>query len=360
MTWDWCFSAPARVPSARRVSPAAMPGLQSAFLRAGARGVIATLWPIEDVLAREFTADFYQRFTHGESAVQALSETQRAWLAPGGASIRSGSRRRRITALAHAYFSIWSMPRTRSEQYERRRRQKRYQLLASPTHATGGPRSSRGSRGRSPGSSSPTSTRTTSAPPRTPPSSTGAPVAQGRLDYEQCELVWGGDDWACRARRLVPTGTASPTRYLRARRAGVAVPPVHPLPARPRAARARRPGGRLEGRRRARACGRPADAPSRRDPRRRRSSPRPHLADVGLWPQSRADPLGDYLDALEETIALEPSFAGPGHGEPIADPSGRARQLLAHHRERLEATAAALSAEPGRATRSRSRSSAAT
>ena len=25
---------------------------------------------------------------------------------------------------------------------------------------------------------------------------TGAPVAQGRLDYEQCALVWGGDDWA--------------------------------------------------------------------------------------------------------------------------------------------------------------------
>ena len=25
---------------------------------------------------------------------------------------------------------------------------------------------------------------------------TGAPVAQGRLDYEQCDLVWGSDDWA--------------------------------------------------------------------------------------------------------------------------------------------------------------------
>ena len=25
---------------------------------------------------------------------------------------------------------------------------------------------------------------------------TGAPVAQGRLDYEQCDLVWGDDDWA--------------------------------------------------------------------------------------------------------------------------------------------------------------------
>jgi glyoxylase-like metal-dependent hydrolase (beta-lactamase superfamily II) len=76
-----------------------------------------------------------------------------------------------------------------------------------------------------------------------------------------------------------------------------------------------------------------------------------HLLDrisptVGLWPQSRPDPLGDYLDALEETIALEPSLAVAGHGEPIADPSGRARQLLDHHRERLEATAAALSTEP--------------
>lgn len=82
-----------------------MPGLQSAFLRAGARGVIATLWPIEDVLARDFTADFYRRFTHGESAVQALSETQRAWLAPGGSLSEADSRRRRITALAHGFYT---------------------------------------------------------------------------------------------------------------------------------------------------------------------------------------------------------------------------------------------------------------
>ena len=25
---------------------------------------------------------------------------------------------------------------------------------------------------------------------------TGAPVSQGRVDYEQCRLVWGGQDWA--------------------------------------------------------------------------------------------------------------------------------------------------------------------
>ena len=73
-----------------------MPGLQSAFLRAGARGVIATLWPIEDVLAREFTADFYQRFTRGKSAVQALGETQRAWLAP-----KTGRERVRADPAAH-------------------------------------------------------------------------------------------------------------------------------------------------------------------------------------------------------------------------------------------------------------------
>jgi CHAT domain-containing protein len=82
-----------------------MPGLQSAFLRAGARGVIATLWPIEDVLAREFSADFYQRFTGGQTAARALSETQRAWLAPKPGVDDAQQLRRRITALAHGLYT---------------------------------------------------------------------------------------------------------------------------------------------------------------------------------------------------------------------------------------------------------------
>ncbi len=82
-----------------------MPGLQSAFLRAGARGVIATLWPIEDVLAREFSADFYQRFTSGKTAAQSLSETQRAWLAPKAGASEDEQLRRRITALAHGFYT---------------------------------------------------------------------------------------------------------------------------------------------------------------------------------------------------------------------------------------------------------------
>ena len=82
-----------------------MPGLQRAFLRAGARGVIATLAPIEDVYAQQFAADFYRRYTNGQSAPQALSDTQRAWLAPKAGASADEQLRRRITALSHAYFT---------------------------------------------------------------------------------------------------------------------------------------------------------------------------------------------------------------------------------------------------------------
>ena len=67
---------------------------------------------------------------------------------------------------------------------------------------------------------------------------------------------------------------------------------------------------------------------------------------VGLWPASRPDPLGDYLAALDRTIELDPRIALPGHGEPIDDPAGRARELQEHHRLRLEETVAALGTEP--------------
>jgi len=84
---------------------AGMPGLQRAFLRAGARGVIATLEPIEDVLAQQFSEDFYSRFTRGVPAVRALSETQRAWLVPRPGASEADQLRRRLTALSHAYFA---------------------------------------------------------------------------------------------------------------------------------------------------------------------------------------------------------------------------------------------------------------
>ena len=67
---------------------------------------------------------------------------------------------------------------------------------------------------------------------------------------------------------------------------------------------------------------------------------------MGLWPASRPDPLGDYLAALDRTIELAPRIALPGHGEPIEDPAGRARELKEHHRLRLEEAVAALTPEP--------------
>ena len=190
---------------------------------------------------------------------------------------------------------------------------------------------------------------------------TGAPVAQGRLDYEQCALVWGGDDWAERARRLVPPARRPRRGDLRARRAGIGVPAVHPLPARPRADRARRPGGRLGGRRRARACGRPADAPPRRGPRRRRSSPRPHLADC----RPLAGRAGPTRSATTSTRSRRRSRSSrrspsPGTGSPSPTPRGgpvSSSPIIATGSRRPRRRSPP---SRGRATRSRSRSSAAT
>jgi glyoxylase-like metal-dependent hydrolase (beta-lactamase superfamily II) len=67
---------------------------------------------------------------------------------------------------------------------------------------------------------------------------------------------------------------------------------------------------------------------------------------VGLWPASRPDPLGDYLGALQRTIDLAPTIAYGGHGDTVTDPVGRATELIAHHAERLRATASAIGEEP--------------
>jgi glyoxylase-like metal-dependent hydrolase (beta-lactamase superfamily II) len=67
---------------------------------------------------------------------------------------------------------------------------------------------------------------------------------------------------------------------------------------------------------------------------------------VGLYPDSRPDPLADYLTSLERIAELAPRVALPGHGDPIEDPAGRARELIAHHRERLDRTAEALDGDP--------------
>ncbi len=82
-----------------------MPGLQRAFLRAGARGVIATLWPVEDVYASQFATDFYRRYISGMPASRALAETQRAWMRPVAGIRATEQAHRSMTAWAHAYYT---------------------------------------------------------------------------------------------------------------------------------------------------------------------------------------------------------------------------------------------------------------
>ena len=67
---------------------------------------------------------------------------------------------------------------------------------------------------------------------------------------------------------------------------------------------------------------------------------------VGLYPESRPDPLGDYLASLQRTIELAPRIVYPGHGEPIANAAERAREIVQHHHTRLDEVAAALSTDP--------------
>ena len=175
---------------------------------------------------------------------------------------------------------------------------------------------------------------------------TRAAVHQGELDYEQCERVWGTPDWPERiAAWFVRNGVpGAEVESLLAE--GHAFAPFIRYARDPRRLR---PGDRVEG---WEVLATPGHADGHlclhRDGVLVAGD---HLLGgitpaVGLYPDSRPDPLGDYLDSLERTIALEPRLALPGHGEPIADPVARARELVEHHRLRLDETQAALGAQP--------------
>ena len=61
-------------------------------------------------------------------------------------------------------------------------------------------------------------------------------------------------------------------------------------------------------------------------------------SNVGLYPFSRDDPLGDFLDALRAVRSLPVTRVLPAHGDPFDDLAGRVDQILAHHDGRLQAT----------------------
>ena len=68
---------------------------------------------------------------------------------------------------------------------------------------------------------------------------------------------------------------------------------------------------------------------------------------IGLYAYSRPDPLGDYLGTLARLEALNPARAVVGHYGPFLDDvAGRARELAAHHEDRLEFVLGALREQP--------------
>jgi glyoxylase-like metal-dependent hydrolase (beta-lactamase superfamily II) len=67
---------------------------------------------------------------------------------------------------------------------------------------------------------------------------------------------------------------------------------------------------------------------------------------IGLYPNSRPDPLGDYLETLDRVMELAPRVAYAGHRDPIDDPVERAREIREHHRQRLDRAQAALDGTP--------------
>jgi glyoxylase-like metal-dependent hydrolase (beta-lactamase superfamily II) len=175
---------------------------------------------------------------------------------------------------------------------------------------------------------------------------TKAPVYQGTLDYAQCELVWGNREWPQRIADWFETHGVPAEITEELIRSGDAYRPFIRYQENPALVEA---GERLDGWELVAAPGH-ADGQLcllkdgilvSADHLLGRISPT-----VGLWPASRPDPLGDFLGALERTIELAPRLALPGHGEPIADPVGRAHELIEHHRERLEATEAVLTDAP--------------
>jgi glyoxylase-like metal-dependent hydrolase (beta-lactamase superfamily II) len=175
---------------------------------------------------------------------------------------------------------------------------------------------------------------------------TGAPVLQGRLDYAQCERVWGSSDWPERiadwflvhgvpaqvAEELIESG------HVYADFVRFAWNPTLV-----------EPGERIDG---WEVLALPGHADGHLCLHRDGvlvagdTLLAPITPAIGLYPESRPDPLADYLASLRTIAELAPRVSYGGHGETIADPRTRAHEIAAHHDVRLDRSEAALGAEP--------------
>ena len=175
---------------------------------------------------------------------------------------------------------------------------------------------------------------------------TGAPVLQGGLDYAQTEHVWGNPEWPQRISAWFRShGVPAEVADELIEQGSVYAPFIRYQPDPQLVGDGDDVGGW-------RVVAMPGHADGHlcllRDGELVAGD---HLLDritptVGLWPDSRPDPLGDYLESLDRTVELGPRVVYPGHGEPIRDAAARARELVDHHVERLDAFATSLAPAP--------------
>jgi glyoxylase-like metal-dependent hydrolase (beta-lactamase superfamily II) len=175
---------------------------------------------------------------------------------------------------------------------------------------------------------------------------TGAQVLQGAADYEQCERVWGSDDWSERLADYLQAHGLPDEVAAELRDEATAFGPFIRFARDPeRVAEGDDVDGwqvlELPGHADGHLCLLRDGVLVAGDHLLGAITPT-----VGLYPDSRPDPLGDYLSSLKRTIELAPRLALPGHGEPIEDPAGRAGQIIEHHHRRLDEASAALGSEP--------------
>ena len=175
---------------------------------------------------------------------------------------------------------------------------------------------------------------------------TGAPVLQGALDYEQCERVWGSDDWPERIAEWFTRQGATPAVAEELIESGHVFADFVRFAWNPTLVE---PGETVDG---WEVLWVPGHADGHLALHRDGvliagdSLLAPITPAIGLYPESRPDPLGDFRDTLRQLEELAPRVSFGGHGDPIADPPARARAIWEHHEERLDRTAAALGAVP--------------
>src|SRR5258706_6113950 len=173
---------------------------------------------------------------------------------------------------------------------------------------------------------------------------TGAPVTQGRLDYAQCERVWGTDDWPERIAEWVLRNGVPQDRAQEMIDSGhVFADFVHYV----RDPALIDPGDEVDG---WRVLATPGHADGHLCLYRDGvliagdSILTPITPAVGLYPKSRPDPLGDYLDSLRAIAELDPRVSYGGHGATGEAPADPARVISEHHPDRLPTNPAALHA----------------